>query len=120
MKFSTKASCDNGSAIIDLIGFGVLLQIPILMFATAAISTQHQSFALEAIARHAIRAHSLWPDRQNTSQVVMQLASDFGLAYSSLEWELSCRPDTECKKADSIATIEVKLGELSARAIHGL
>ena len=120
MKFSTKASCDNGSAIIDLIGFGVLLQIPILMFATAAISTQHQSFALEAIARHAIRAHSLWPDRQNTSQVVMQLASDFGLAYSILEWELSCRPDTECKKADSIATIEVKLGELSARAIHGL
>jgi hypothetical protein len=120
VKFSTKTSCDNGSAIIDLIGFGVLLQIPVLMFATAAISTQHQSFALEAIARHAIRAHTLWPDKQNTSQVVKQLASDFGLAYSSLEWELSCRPDPECKKADSIATIEVKLGQLSARAIHGL
>jgi hypothetical protein len=120
VNFSTKAFRDEGSAIIDLIGFGVLLQIPVLMFATAAISTQHQSFALEAIARHAIRAHTLWPDKQNTSQVVRQLAADFGLSYSSLKWELSCRPDPECKKADSIATIEVRLGQLSAKAIHAL
>ncbi|CAB4624445.1 unannotated protein [freshwater metagenome] len=99
---------------VDLIGFGVLLQIPILMFATLAVQTQQQSFAVEAIARHALRAHVLLPDRNNTAQVVAELAQDFGIAKERLSWTLNCRPDPSCLKAGSTAEIEVRIGQAVA------
>jgi hypothetical protein len=116
VKCSTKLSSDQGSAIIDLIGFGVLLQIPILMFATLAIQTQQQSFAVEAIARHGLRAHILWPEPESTAQVVSELAADFGIASSRLEWNLICKPDPTCPAKNTIAEIEVRLGGLVAHA----
>jgi hypothetical protein len=114
VKLSTEIASEQGSAIVDLIGFGILLQIPILMFATLAIQTQQQSFAVEAIARHGLRAHVLWPDIQSTDQVVAEIARDFGIAMTSLEWRLSCRPDPSCALPESIADIEVRLGDLVA------
>jgi hypothetical protein len=114
VKLNTDIRSEQGSAIIDLIGFGVLLQIPILMFATVAIQTQQQSFAVEAIARHALRAHVLWPDRESTAQVVAELAGDFGIALQRLEWNLRCKPDPSCQGAKTTAEIEVRLGDLVA------
>ena len=116
MKYSTEISSEQGSAIVDLIGFGVLLQIPILMFATLAIQTQQQSFAVEAIARHGLRAHVLWPDRESTAKVISELASDFGISGSALQWNISCRPDPTCSSIDTTAEIEVRLGALVAYA----
>lgn len=114
MKLSTEIRSEQGSAIVDLIGFGVLLQIPILMFATLAIQTQQQSFAVEAIARHGLRAHVLWPDTASTAGVVSQIASDFGVSVQRLDWSLRCRPDPSCKSSDTTAEIEVRLGNLVA------
>jgi hypothetical protein len=111
---STEKSSEQGSAIVDLIGFGVLLQIPILMFATLAIQTQQQSFAVEAIARHGLRAHVLWPDRASTAQVIQELATDFGVSVARLEWNISCRPDPTCISPETTAEIEVRLGGLVA------
>ena len=79
MRTSTNLFSEQGSAIVDLIGFGLMLQIPILMFATFAVSTQQQSFALESIARHALRAHSLWPVRESTQAVAVEIAKEFGI-----------------------------------------
>jgi len=120
VKLSTDFSAEQGSAIIDLIGFGVLLQIPILMFATATLQLQHQSFAIEAIARHALRAHVLWPDQANTAQVVADLAKDFNIDTKSMDWKLSCQPDPGCQLAGSVATFEVSLGALVAYSIQVL
>ena len=114
MKLSTEISSEQGSAIVDLIGFGVLLQIPILMFATLAIQTQQQSFAVEAIARHALRAHVLWPDRASTAQVISELARDFNVSEQALDWTPRCRPDPSCKQPNTTAEIEVRLGALVA------
>jgi hypothetical protein len=114
VKLSTEIASEQGSAIVDLIGFGILLQIPILMFATLAIQTQQQSFAVEAIARHGLRAHVLWPDRQSTNLVVAEIAKDFGIETTRLEWRLSCRPDPSCALPNSIVEIEVRLGDLVA------
>jgi len=120
VKLFTDISSDRGSAVIDFIGFGVLLQIPVLMFATIALSSQHQQFALEAIARHGIRAHVLVPDRINTTRVISELAADFGLKQSDLVWDLSCNPDPKCVSPGSIARLQVKLGGLSAEALQGM
>jgi hypothetical protein len=118
VKLSTDLFCDKGSAIVDFIGFGVFLQIPVLMFSTFALSIQHQQFALEAIARHGIRAHVLVPDRGSTTRVISELASDFGLNNSDLVWNLSCSPDPNCVETGSMARLQVKLGGLSAEAVQ--
>lgn len=116
MKSSTSLSSEQGSAILDLIGFGVLLQIPILMFATFAVSTQAQSFAVESIARHALRSHSLWPVLENTQEVVTEIAKDFGLSENRLSWRLWCAPNPNCLEPDTTARIEVRYGGLVAYA----
>lgn len=101
---------------VDLIGFGVLLQIPILMFATFAVSVQQQSFAVESIARHALRAHSLWPVAESTDGVVLSIAKDFGISPERLSWKLWCTPNPNCLEQNTTARIEVKYGELIAYA----
>jgi hypothetical protein len=111
VKLNTDISSEQGSAIVDLIGFGVLLQIPILMFATLAIQTQQQSFAVEAIARHGLRSHVLWPDPASTAQVISEIASDFGVSVQRLDWTLRCRPDPSCMEPNTTAEIEVRLGD---------
>jgi hypothetical protein len=120
VKLSTDLRSDRGSAIVDLIGFGLLLQIPVLMFATFALSTQHQQFALEAIARHGIRAHVLVADKSSTTRVIREIALDFGLKEQDLVWSLSCNPDPKCLAPGSIVRLEIKLGGLSAEALQGM
>ena len=120
MKLNTDIRSEQGSALVDLIGFGVLLQIPILMFATAALQLQHQSFAIEAIARHALRAHVLWPDRTNTARVVSDIAKDFNIDLKTISWRLSCNPDPNCQRSGSTAKMEVSVGELVAYSVQVL
>lgn len=114
MKLDTEIGSEQGSAIVDLIGFGILLQIPILLFATMAIQTQQQSFAIEAIARHGLRSFALLTDRPSTAAVINQLAIDFGVVPELIKWELNCTPDPNCLIEGTTASLEVRLGELSA------
>ncbi len=118
MKTSTSLRSEQGSAMVDLIGFGILLQIPILMFATVGIQSQQQSFAVESIARHALRAHSLWPVNESTQQVVSEIAKDFGIAPQRLQWRILCSPNPNCQAANTIARIEVRMGDLIAQSIQ--
>ena len=116
MKTSTNLVSEQGSALVDLIGFGVMLQIPILMFATFAVSTQQQSFAVESIARHALRAHSLWPVRESTQAVAVEIAKEFGIAPDRVIWNLWCTPNPNCLEPSTTARIEVRYGDLAAYA----
>jgi len=100
--------------ILDLIGFGVMLQIPVLMFATFALATQQQAFAIESIARHALRAEVIWPDEPNTSKVVDQLARDLGLDRRLLEYQIRC--ELECGTPLSLVHIRVRYQGLEAHA----
>lgn len=118
MRSNTNQLSDEGSAIVDLVAFGVMLQIPILMFATLAISHQQNAIAIEAIARHALRSHVLWPDRQNTTLLVQDLALDFGLDASKLEWQIVCKPNPNCLEENSLAEIHVLFDQLSAYAMQ--
>lgn len=114
MKSNTDLQSESGSAVLDLVAFGVLLQIPILMFATLTASYQAQAIAIESIARQALRAHVLWPDLKGTSLLVEDLVRDFSLEPSKLKWQLRCLPLPDCSSADSTIEIEVRYGELEA------
>jgi hypothetical protein len=116
VRTSTNLASEQGSAIVDLVGFGVLLQIPILMFTTFAVSLQHESFAVESIARHALRAHSLWPVNQSTQEVVSAIAKDFGISPDRVRWSLLCTPNPNCLEPKTISLIEVRYGQSVAYA----
>ena len=47
---------ETGSAVIELIGFGLLLQIPLVMLATNLLLLQHDQLAAEAITRDVLRS----------------------------------------------------------------
>lgn len=119
MKLFTRFLDEGGSGVVDFIGFGVLLQIPVLMFTTFALVQQHEQFALEAISRHSIRAHVLVPDYTSTERVIAELAQDFGIDESRLVWTLSCQPDSKCLQPGTLVSLEVQLGGLSASALQG-
>lgn len=101
---------EQGAAIIDLIFFCLALQVPIILFAADSAQTQHRAFALEAVARHGLRAHLLHPSEEHTAAVISQIWSQYGLADEDLEIEWSCHPDPSCESEDSLIFLEVKSG----------
>lgn len=107
---------DEGSALIDLVGFGLLLQIPILLFAISALEAQRQGIALESIARHGLRAFVLGSNFDSTSQVVRQLVTDFELEGLDVSWDIECSPDPSCDSPGTLVRIEVRIENRSAVA----
>lgn len=118
MKPIGSLSDDEGSAIVDLVGFGILLQIPILLFATLAISHQHESFALEAIARHSLRALSLTADYSAIDSTISQLASEFGLDETALSWWLECLPAPDCDYQSELVSLRVTYKGAASHAAY--
>ena len=118
VKLNTELGSEEGSAVLDLIGFGVLLQIPILMFATFAVTYQQQALAIESISRHALRSHVLWPEEKTTQLLVNDLVRDFGLDSKKLTWKLQCLPDPNCLEPNTTIEIRVSYGGLSAYAFQ--
>lgn len=116
MKHSANFCSEEGSALIDLVGFGLLLQIPILLFSISALEAQRQSIALESIARHGLRAFVLSSSIESTSQVVRQLIADFELEGLGVRWDIKCSPDPSCESSKTLVRIEVRLDDQSALA----
>ena len=48
---------DEGSAVIELLGFGVLLQVPILMFATSMAELQRNQLAAQTMSIQSLRSY---------------------------------------------------------------
>lgn len=117
-KLNTELGSEEGSAVLDLIGFGVLLQIPVLMFATFAVTYQQQALAIDSISRHALRSHVLWPEEKTTQLLVNDLVKDFGLESKKLTWKLRCLPDPDCLAPNTTIEILVSYGDLNAYAFQ--
>ena len=116
MKSLIDFNSEKGSAIIELLGFGIFLQIPILVFAVNLGITGHQQLALESIARHGVRSFTLSPDVGAVSEVVEQLTSGFGISSSDIQWSLNCMPEPDCTNPKGIVSMRVNLRDLTAVA----
>lgn len=108
---------DCGSAIVDFLGFGVLLQLPVLIFASLAIQNQHEAFALDSIARHTLRSMSFPLDESVAARTVLALAADFRLDVKLLSWNLSCVPDLICSETSQAVEIRIDYSGKQAYAI---
>lgn len=103
---------DGGSAVLEFLGFGLLLQVAVLVGFVGVNNLQSQQLAAESISRHALRAYVLFgTDPEVTAS---QLLGDFGLMVRPV-LKLSCQPD--CEASGSLLRLRVSLGEAQAVAV---
>ena len=72
---SAKFNDETGSVVLEFLGFGVLLQVPILMFATAVLGLQHDKFAA-AWLRELIKAGEIAAGEVDERSIVDVEAAD--------------------------------------------
>ena len=107
-----KIEDDRGSALIDFLGFGVLLQIPVLVLAIQLSSLQTSQLAADSVARHALRSFVL--QGVEVEVTAREIAADFGLKVKPLV-TLDCEPD--CTSAGSILRIGVSIDDIKSSSV---
>lgn len=100
-----------GSAVLELIGFGLLLQIPLLIFAINLVTTQHDQLAAEAITRDALRSFVLLS--REPAETARKLAADYRLNPSRILITMSCKP-SDCNVEGAWVSIQTRIGQSSA------
>lgn len=103
---------DDGSSVIEFLGFGLLLQITALVGLVSATNLQSQQLAAESISRHALRAYVLFGTEPEVT--AHQLLGDFGLRVKPV-LNLSCNPD--CETNGSILRLRVSFGDAQSEAV---
>lgn len=98
---------DVGSAVLEFIGFGLLLQIPMMLFAINLVALQHDQLAAEAITRDALRSFVLL-DREPLERA-RQLAADYRVDPRRILLTVTCKP-TDCNEERSWVSIETRIG----------
>ena len=98
---------DLGSAVLEFIGFGLLLQIPMMLFAINLVTLQHDQLAAEAITRDVLRSFVLL-NREPLDRA-RQLANDYRLDPSRILLKVTCKP-TDCNEERAWVSIETRIG----------
>lgn len=104
---------DSGSAILEFVGFGLILQVPLLMMSVSFAGVQQTQFAAEAIARHSLRSFVLVGTP--VSETAAEIITDFRLTTQP-NLQMSCRPVGDCESPGSIITLKVLLGQAQAQS----
>ena len=111
---SAKFNDETGSVVLEFLGFGVLLQVPILMFATAVLGLQHDKFAAEAITRDALRSYTLL--QIEPSATVAILAQAYKVSPDRIRVEMSCWPQS-CGNPDNWVRVTTRIGTATAQGL---
>jgi hypothetical protein len=111
---SAKFNDDSGSVVLEFLGFGVLLQVPILMFATTVLGLQHDKFAAEAITRDALRSYTLL--QIEPSATVLDLAKAYKVSLGRIKVEMTCWPQA-CGNPENWVGVTTKIGSATAQGL---
>jgi hypothetical protein len=109
-----KINDDSGSGAIELIGFGLILQVPLLLLAMQLLGFQHSQLAAEAIARNALRAWVV--TKQDPNVAAAQIAADFGLSQDQVTLTATCDPQT-CVGNPVLLRLQVQVAGAEAIAV---
>jgi hypothetical protein len=101
-------SDECGSAPLEFIGFGLLLQLPLLPLMLQLSSIQLEQLCAESMARNALRAYSVSAVPIQTSLDL--IAKDFDLPSST-------RFSHSLTAQAGLVTLEVSVGQASAMAV---
>jgi len=102
---------DGGSAALELILVGLLLQVPLVYLIVALGLIQGQSLGAEAAARHIARAVATAADaddaRSRTEAVLAAVTEEYGLA--DVDVSIDCTPAGEaCPRAGATLHVRVR------------
>lgn len=107
-------SQDNGSAVVEFVGFGLLLQVPLLIVAVSLAQVQQTQFAAEAVARHSLRSYIL--TGTPIAQSAREILQDFAVTTLP-ELQLVCSPSSDCGASGETITLHVQLGSVQAESV---
>lgn len=109
---------DRGSAPLEIIGFGVLLMLPIMWFSIDLVGAQNDQFAATAIAEHGLRAwvQADHPNSQNFEIALRQIATDFHEPTDQVTFEIDCAGINPCAPRGQVVRLAVKVKQASATA----
>lgn len=106
-----KFKSESGSAVLEFVGFGLLFQIPMLLFVMSIISLQHDQLAAEAITRDVLRSYVLL--NSDPAARALDIAANYKVSPSRLQVTLSC--DTQdCLEEGAWVSVKTKVGRAFA------
>jgi hypothetical protein len=104
---------ESGSAVLEFVGFGLLLQITLLMISVDLAALQQSQFAAEAVARHSLRSFILTGTPVDLT--AREIMTDF-LMTAEPKLQMSCLPAGGCENSGSIITLNVTVGRAQAQS----
>jgi hypothetical protein len=105
---------ERGSVVLEFIAFGLLLQVPMVMFAANLVSIQNDQLAAEAITRDVLRSFVL--QGAEPSAVSREAASLFGVAPSRILVSMTCRP-FDCAQEQTWISVKTHIGSVVASGV---
>jgi len=110
---------DRGSAPLEIIGFGVMLMLPIMWFSIDLVSAQNDQFAASAIAEHGLRAWVLadHTDGTNFEIALRQIATDFHEPQNQIKWMFDCGASNPCEPNNQVVRLSVSVKQAKATAV---
>lgn len=113
MKFASYKS-DEGSVVLEFIGYGLLLQIPLLMLVLGLSAAQHDQLVAEAIARDSLRSYMM--TEKDPTTTAAEIAKVYGVSSEGVHISMSCQ-DNDCTKSGNKVRLITKVGLMQAEAI---
>lgn len=111
VNLSNKKGTESGSALVDFVLYGLLIQMTVLIFGLQIFSLQSAQLAAESAARHALRSFALVGTDPEES--VRSIAQDFNFS-EDYNVSFSCVPD--CISKGSKLKVVVKISSATATA----
>ena len=112
MRISRRLHNESGSALIEFLLYGLILQVGALTLFVNLTTLQASQLAAESIARHGLRAFV--NSNVDPNETALQVASDFQIQAKPI-LKLFCDPN--CQDQGSTLRLQVKLNSAVASSV---
>jgi hypothetical protein len=111
-----KLSGDKGSAVLEFVTIGLLLNVSVLTLAVQLLTHFQAQLAVESVARHVARAIAKDASALAVDELATSIAGDFSFRAEDVNLQVSCQP-SDCDSLDSIVAVEVSIQSATAKAV---
>ena len=110
MKFASFSS-EEGSVVLEFIGLGLLIQVPLLVLVLNLGALQHDQLAAEAISRDSLRTYLLIG--RSPAETAVAVAQTYGVDSAQLSVTLDCE-NGDCETAGNRIKVVTQIGSVRA------
>jgi hypothetical protein len=99
---------DEGSIVLEFIGFGIILQVPLLVLVLGLTGLQHDQLAAEAINRDALRSLVLL--NRTPDETASEVAQLYRLNPSRVSLSFQCQ-NQDCDSVGNWVHLTTRIGQ---------